>query len=118
MAIASSRSGRTRSASAPRATTQGLCRVRRRPPSARARLEGRPTAPVEGGPPMPELPEVETFVRGLLPAAGRRIAAAEVLDEKLVVSDVDLAGARIAGIRRRGKYIGIEFEDGRTLVIH
>jgi formamidopyrimidine-DNA glycosylase len=66
----------------------------------------------------PELPEVETFVRGLLPAVGQRIAVAEVLDEKLAVSGDDLAAARIAGIRRRGKYIGIELEDGRTLVVH
>ncbi len=67
---------------------------------------------------MPELPEVETFVRGLLPAVGQRIAAAEVLDAKLAVSGEDLAGARIAAIRRRGKYIGIEFDDGRALVVH
>jgi len=67
---------------------------------------------------MPELPEVETFVRGILPAVGQRVATAEVLDEKLAVSSEDLAGARIAGIRRRGKYIGIDLEDGRTLVIH
>ncbi len=66
----------------------------------------------------PELPEVETFVRGLAPAVGQRIASAEVLDAKLPVSSDDLAGARIEGIQRRGKYIGIEFDDGRTLVIH
>jgi formamidopyrimidine-DNA glycosylase len=67
---------------------------------------------------MPELPEVETFVRGLAPAVGRTIASAEVLDAKLAVSADELTGARIAGIRRRGKYIGIDLGDGRSLVIH
>jgi len=67
---------------------------------------------------MPELPEVETFVRGLSPAVGRAIESAEILDAKLGVSEDELAGARIAAIRRRGKYIGIEFDDGRALVVH
>jgi formamidopyrimidine-DNA glycosylase len=67
---------------------------------------------------MPELPEVETFVRGLAPAVGCAIASAKVLDAKLAVSAAELTGARIQGVRRRGKYIGIELEDGRTLVIH
>jgi formamidopyrimidine-DNA glycosylase len=67
---------------------------------------------------MPELPEVETFVRGLAPAAGRSIAATEVLDSKLGVPADELAGARIVEIRRRGKYIGIDLADGRTLVVH
>jgi formamidopyrimidine-DNA glycosylase len=67
---------------------------------------------------MPELPEVETFVRGLTPAIGRTIASAEVFDAKLAVSADELTGARIERIRRRGKYIGIDLGDGRSLVIH
>ena len=67
---------------------------------------------------MPELPEVETFVRGLAPAVGRTIVSANVLDARLAVSAEDLTGAKIAGIRRRGKYIGIDLGDGRSLVIH
>jgi formamidopyrimidine-DNA glycosylase len=67
---------------------------------------------------MPELPEVETFVRGLTPTIGCAIASADVLDARLAVSAEDLVGARIAGIRRRGKYIGIDLGDGRSLVIH
>ena len=67
---------------------------------------------------MPELPEVETFVRGLAPAVGCAIASAEVLDAKLAVSADELTGARIERIRRRGKYIGIDLGDGRSLVIH
>jgi len=66
----------------------------------------------------PELPEVETFVRGLASAVGRTIASAEVFDTRLAVVPEDLAGARIAAIERRGKYIRIEFADGRKLVIH
>jgi len=67
---------------------------------------------------MPELPEVETFVRGLTPAIGRTIVSADVPDARLAVSAEDLVGARIAGIRRRGKYIGINLGDDRSLVIH
>jgi formamidopyrimidine-DNA glycosylase len=67
---------------------------------------------------MPELPEVETFVRGLLPAIGRVIASAEVLDARLAVSADELTGAQIERIRRRGKYIEIDLGDGRSLVIH
>ena len=67
---------------------------------------------------MPELPEVETFVRGLAPAVGCAIASAEVLDAKLAVSADELTGARIERIRRRGKYIEIDLGDGRSLVIH
>jgi len=67
---------------------------------------------------MPELPEVETFVRGLTPAIRRTIASADVLDARLAVSAEDLVGARIAGIRRRGKYIEIDLGDDRSLVIH
>jgi formamidopyrimidine-DNA glycosylase len=66
----------------------------------------------------PELPEVETFVRGLASAVGRTIGSAEVFDTRLAVAPEDLAGARIAAILRHGKYIRIEFADGRKLVIH
>ena len=63
---------------------------------------------------MPELPEVETVVRGLRPRLmGRRIVRLELRQPAIVRSDVKrfrraLAGARIAGMRRRGKYILIE----------
>ncbi len=66
----------------------------------------------------PELPEVEAFVRGVAPAIGRTIASADVIDAKLAVSAEELIGARIEEIRRRGKYIKIGLEDGRTLVVH
>jgi len=76
---------------------------------------------------MPELPEVETIVRGLrkrLP--GRVIENVEFLWERTCVGDVDrtvrgLRGQRIDGIRRWGKYIVVDLEkrDERSvLVVH
>ncbi|MGH9804206.1 MAG: bifunctional DNA-formamidopyrimidine glycosylase/DNA-(apurinic or apyrimidinic site) lyase [Candidatus Acidiferrales bacterium] len=63
---------------------------------------------------MPELPEVETVVRGLRPRlVGRRIVRLVIRQPAMVRSNLKrfrraLAGARIAGMRRRGKYILIE----------
>lgn len=60
---------------------------------------------------MPELPEVETTRRGLLPhVAGRTIEQVTVREPRLrwpVPRDLSqrLAGARVAGIERRGKYL-------------
>jgi formamidopyrimidine-DNA glycosylase len=72
---------------------------------------------------MPELPEVETIVRGLAPLVrGRRIEAVWWSGEGLHLGrKVDLRGLRavavgraIAGVRRRGKYILVDVdEDGR-----
>ena len=76
---------------------------------------------------MPELPEVETIIRGLRRRVlNRRIANVEFLLPKLVVGNVDqtaarLRGQRIVGIRRHGKYIVFELERGRRrscLVVH
>jgi formamidopyrimidine-DNA glycosylase len=63
---------------------------------------------------VPELPEVETVVRGLRPRlVGRRIVRVEIRQPAIVRSDVKrfrraLRGARIAALRRRGKYIVVE----------
>lgn len=76
---------------------------------------------------MPELPEVETIIRGLKPRlAGRRIANVEFPWPGLVVGDVEattrgLRGQRIHDIRRHGKYIVVELARARKrscLVIH
>jgi formamidopyrimidine-DNA glycosylase len=74
---------------------------------------------------MPELPEVETVCRQLEPEIeGRRIEALEVLDPRWCkpTSPVDLenavTGATIAGLGRRGKYLLLALEGGRTLVMH
>jgi len=73
---------------------------------------------------MPELPEVETVRRGLLPAMeGRVIERADVrrpdlrfpLPERMAER---LTGARVLGLRRRSKYILADLSTGETLLIH
>src|SRR5688572_13448560 len=72
---------------------------------------------------MPELPEVETTRRGLLPhVVGRRIARIEVREPRLrwpVAKDLShaLAAARIDGLERRAKYLLFGTEAG-TLLVH
>ena len=76
---------------------------------------------------MPELPEVETIVRGLAPRVeGKRIANVEFLWARTCVGDVDatignLRGQRIRKLDRHGKYIVFRLENDRgdsVLVIH
>ncbi|OWJ75478.1 bifunctional DNA-formamidopyrimidine glycosylase/DNA-(apurinic or apyrimidinic site) lyase [Haematobacter genomosp. 1] len=73
---------------------------------------------------MPELPEVETVRRGLLPVMeGRRILRAEVnrpdlrwpLPEQMAER---LTGRRVEALRRRSKYILADLDGGETLLIH
>lgn len=67
---------------------------------------------------MPELPEVETFVRGLRPAVGAIIEAAEIRDTRLTIRGADLVGARLHDIRRRGKHIVFDLGARGDLVVH
>ncbi|HEV2867094.1 MAG TPA: bifunctional DNA-formamidopyrimidine glycosylase/DNA-(apurinic or apyrimidinic site) lyase [Allosphingosinicella sp.] len=73
---------------------------------------------------MPELPEVETTVRGLAPVLeGRRIAAVELRREDLrrpFPPDLRqrLTGARVTGLSRRAKYGLIHTNRGDSLVFH
>ncbi len=74
---------------------------------------------------MPELPEVETVRRQLEPEArGRTIESAEILDERWTRPELPsrveeaLAGRRIEGVGRRGKYLIVELDDGSSLVMH
>jgi formamidopyrimidine-DNA glycosylase len=73
---------------------------------------------------MPELPEVETTVRGLAHVLeGRRIASIEVWRPGLrrafpVHLGQRLTGARVVGLRRRAKYGVIDTDRGDTLVFH
>ncbi|MFN8159788.1 MAG: bifunctional DNA-formamidopyrimidine glycosylase/DNA-(apurinic or apyrimidinic site) lyase [Solirubrobacterales bacterium] len=74
---------------------------------------------------MPELPEVETIRRQLEPElAGRRIERLEVLDarwsrpEPPAALESAVSGRRIRAIGRRGKYLLVELDGGRTLVMH
>jgi formamidopyrimidine-DNA glycosylase len=74
---------------------------------------------------VPELPEVETIRRQLADrVAGRTIVEAEVFDplwcrprtpEEV---EADLRGELIASLGRRGKYLVMELEDERFLVMH
>ena len=72
---------------------------------------------------MPELPEVETTRRGILPyLVDRRIRALEVREPRLrwpVEAGLPerLAGRRILAVDRRGKYLLIRLENG-TLIVH
>lgn len=74
---------------------------------------------------MPELPEVETIRAGLEPILrGRRLERVEIRDPRLT-RPIDpsavaraLEGERVVGIDRRGKYLIVRFESGRSLLIH
>ncbi|HEX7245639.1 MAG TPA: bifunctional DNA-formamidopyrimidine glycosylase/DNA-(apurinic or apyrimidinic site) lyase [Solirubrobacterales bacterium] len=74
---------------------------------------------------MPELPEVETVCRQLEPELrGRTIEALEVLDARWCrptpprTLERAIVGARIEDLGRRGKYLLLGLEGGRTLVMH
>lgn len=73
---------------------------------------------------MPELPEVETVMRGLdAVLTGARITAAETRREGLrwpfppELRQV-LTGARVEGFRRRGKYMLMRLEGRDSLLVH
>lgn len=69
---------------------------------------------------MPELPEVETVVRGLQTTiVGESILDLEVPWEKVLVADnpyESIVGKSILGVRRRAKYIIIDLDRGALLV--
>jgi formamidopyrimidine-DNA glycosylase len=73
---------------------------------------------------MPELPEVETTVRGLSQVLqGKRIARVEARRPDLrraLPHDLGqrLTGARVTGLRRRAKYGLIDTDRGDTLIFH
>lgn len=73
---------------------------------------------------MPELPEVETMVRGLRPALeGRTLLSIEVHDPFLLqgVTSEELerrgTGALVKGIGRRGKWVLINLDRGAGLIV-
>jgi formamidopyrimidine-DNA glycosylase len=74
---------------------------------------------------MPELPEVETIVADLRPhLTGRTIVSCDLLFPTIVrhpepeVFVDSVAGRRIAGVRRRGKYILVDLENDVLLIVH
>lgn len=73
---------------------------------------------------MPELPEVETMVRGLRPALqGRTIRKLSVLDPHLLSNcDADMLqrkarGARVESVNRRGKWVVIVMTAPRGIIV-
>jgi formamidopyrimidine-DNA glycosylase len=66
---------------------------------------------------VPELPEVETVVRSLQSVAGRRIQNIEVRQPRILRGTLDAArGKRITSVRRRGKFIVFDLNEGHLLV--
>jgi formamidopyrimidine-DNA glycosylase len=72
---------------------------------------------------MPELPEVETTCRGIRPlVCGRRVTALRVRNPRLrqpVPADLAtrLVGERLDAVRRRAKYLLLDFAGG-SLIVH
>ena len=75
---------------------------------------------------MPELPEVETMRRGVLPIVGSRIDLAErplckrrpiLLTPRIDAFDRRVRGKRIADVGRRGKRVMLWLCDGQVIVI-
>lgn len=73
---------------------------------------------------MPELPEVETVVRGLRgPLVGHRLSHVQARRPDLRVPlPADLAerttGKKVVSVERRAKYILVTFDDGTVLISH
>jgi formamidopyrimidine-DNA glycosylase len=73
---------------------------------------------------MPELPEVETIAQGLssklknLEISSIRIIYPPVLRNEDLTIINDLKGRKVAGVRRRGKMLLIDFERDLSLLIH
>lgn len=73
---------------------------------------------------MPELPEVETVMRGLRARLQDRVivhAAAHRADLRWPLPPglaTTLTGARVVGFRRRGKYILMRLDGGTSLLLH
>jgi formamidopyrimidine-DNA glycosylase len=73
---------------------------------------------------VPELPEVETVTRSIAPLVGRRIVTAEFRCLRVLRGgDPDqmaarLAGRKIAGVKRYGKFILVSIRGGGFLTIH
>jgi len=73
---------------------------------------------------MPELPEVETIVRGLQKTVvGKKIRNVKVIFPGIVKQDTktfkkNVVKTEIIKLRRRGKYILIDLSNGKTILAH
>ena len=71
---------------------------------------------------MPELPEVEVTRLGIQPhIEGRRVSAVKIIDGRLrwpvpTTLIKSLPGQKIVGIKRRGKYLLLELDQGHLLI--
>ncbi|HHW4678540.1 MAG TPA: bifunctional DNA-formamidopyrimidine glycosylase/DNA-(apurinic or apyrimidinic site) lyase [Xylella sp.] len=73
---------------------------------------------------MPELPEVETTLRGLLPYLMDQVIRSLIVRRRILRWDIPshiedrLPGHRITALRRRAKYLLIDTTAGGSLIIH
>ena len=68
---------------------------------------------------MPELPEVETIRRQLVPRLnGRRIQDAHSHESEKFTPAKDAIGATVQALSRKGKYLIASLDDGQELIIH
>ena len=74
---------------------------------------------------MPELPEVETVRRTLVPrVVGERVAGVTVRETRLRFPvdaeqlEASTVGRKIVGVRRRAKYLLVDFDKGGVLMLH
>jgi formamidopyrimidine-DNA glycosylase len=73
---------------------------------------------------MPELPEVETIVRGLRKTViGNKIKNVKIIFPDIVKQNLrnfkrDVTKSEIVGVRRKGKFILIDLSNGKTILSH
>ncbi len=68
---------------------------------------------------MPELPEVETIRRQLEPlVVGRRFGDAWAFPHPKFIPALDVGGAAVERVGRRGKYLLLGLDDDRELIVH
>jgi formamidopyrimidine-DNA glycosylase len=73
---------------------------------------------------MPELPEVETIVRGLQKTiVEKKIKDVKVIFPGIVKQDIkgfkkDVVKSKITKVRRRGKFILVDLSNGKTILAH
>src|SRR5690625_4769039 len=104
-------------------TPHFICSSSNWPPAAEAVRARALTASTSGNSVVPELPEVETTLRGISPfLQQQRIESVSVRNGNLrwpVPADISsrLRGHTVLRVRRRGKYLLIDFSHG-SAVIH
>ncbi len=68
---------------------------------------------------MPELPEVETIVRGLRKTVtGSTVEKLQVIDPRISLPEKKIIGKRISTVERRGKYIVFKLSPSGSLIFH